>query len=230
MPKFARPNSYTGKQSNQNWTGDTRAANTVEAVAGLSQQLYISPATLAVAIGTLVPDATTTVKGKVALATNAEAVTGTDPAKAIVPASLTARLAAPGTIGGTTPAAASFTSATITTGNITLSAAGKGIIYNPASGSGAASGTVTSNGRVGIVAFTSPSIAGGAVQTLTMANSTITGSGTDIQYSIVGATTGAALSIQSVTNSAGQSVVVVTNGTGATTQTGTITLTFNILN
>ena len=45
MPKFARPNSYTGKQSNQNWTGQTRAATATEAAAGDAEQLYISPAT-----------------------------------------------------------------------------------------------------------------------------------------------------------------------------------------
>lgn len=54
MPKFARPNSYTGKQSNQQWTGSARAANIQEAAAGDSAQLYISPATLAATIGTLV--------------------------------------------------------------------------------------------------------------------------------------------------------------------------------
>lgn len=63
MPKFARPNSYTGKQSNQNWTGDSRAANSVEAAAGLSDQLYISPATLAAAVVAIVPLATPTVPG-----------------------------------------------------------------------------------------------------------------------------------------------------------------------
>lgn len=54
MPKFARPNSYTGKQSTQDWTGDSRAANSQEVAAGVSKQLYISPQTLNAAIGTLV--------------------------------------------------------------------------------------------------------------------------------------------------------------------------------
>lgn len=60
----------------------------------------------------VVPDATTTVEGKVELATSAEAVTGTDTTRAVVPSGLTARLAAPGAIGGTTPAAGSFTTLT----------------------------------------------------------------------------------------------------------------------
>lgn len=46
MPKFPRSNAYTGKQSNPSWTGQTRAANSVEVAAGLSDQLYISPKTL----------------------------------------------------------------------------------------------------------------------------------------------------------------------------------------
>lgn len=44
------------------------------------------------------------VDGIVELATDAETVTGTDTARAVTPANLTARLAAPGAIGGTTPA------------------------------------------------------------------------------------------------------------------------------
>lgn len=125
MPKFARPNSYTGKQSNQQWTGDARSATLAEALAGLSKQVYISPATLAAAGTALVPDATTLIEGKVSLATNAEAVTGTvNTNKAIIPSSLTARLQAPGAIGGTTPAAGSFTVITGTKQNYTSLASG----------------------------------------------------------------------------------------------------------
>jgi hypothetical protein len=63
MPNCARPNSYNGRQSNKYLTGDTRAANSVEAEAGVSEQLYISPATLADAVQALVPLATPTVAG-----------------------------------------------------------------------------------------------------------------------------------------------------------------------
>lgn len=116
MPKFARPNSYTGKQANQNWTGDSRFANLAEALAGASDQLAISPLTMAAAVTGFIPAATTLVAGKTFLATNAQAVTGTETANyAINPGSLTARLAAPGAIGGTTPAAGAFTTLTTTT-------------------------------------------------------------------------------------------------------------------
>jgi len=54
-------------------------------------------------------DASDTNKGVVELATDAEAVTGSDTDRACTPANLTARLAAPGAIGGTTPAAGAFT-------------------------------------------------------------------------------------------------------------------------
>lgn len=75
----------------------------------------------------VVGDSSATAKGVVELATDAETVTGTDTVRATTPANITARLAAPGTIGGTTPGAATFTTLTATTvnafttgGNITL--------------------------------------------------------------------------------------------------------------
>lgn len=54
MPKFARPNSYTGKQSNQNWTGDARSATLAEAISGANAQTYVSPKTLAAVASTIV--------------------------------------------------------------------------------------------------------------------------------------------------------------------------------
>lgn len=67
MPKFARPNSYNGKQGNQNWTGQVRFATEQEAAAADSTELAISPATLASAVGALVPSASATVEGVVYL-------------------------------------------------------------------------------------------------------------------------------------------------------------------
>jgi len=64
-------------------------------------------------------DASATNKGIVEMATDAESVTGSDSARATTPANLTARLATPGNIGGTTAAAASFTTVAAA-GNITL--------------------------------------------------------------------------------------------------------------
>lgn len=61
------------------------------------------------------PTATTTTAGKIEIATDAETVTGTDTARATTAANITAKMAAPGAIGGTTPATGAFT--TIKAGN-----------------------------------------------------------------------------------------------------------------
>ena len=63
----------------------------------------------------IIGDSSATAKGVVELATDAEAVTGTDTARSTTPANLTARLAAPGTIGGTTPGAITGTTITANT-------------------------------------------------------------------------------------------------------------------
>lgn len=63
--------------------------------------------------------ATTSSDGVVRLSTAALAVTGTNTTRVITPSTLTSRLASPGTIGGTTPGAATFTTVGATTGNIT---------------------------------------------------------------------------------------------------------------
>lgn len=62
----------------------------------------------------VIGDSTATAKGVVELATDAETVTGTDTARATTPANVVAKLAAPGTIGGTTPGVATFTTLNIT--------------------------------------------------------------------------------------------------------------------
>jgi len=156
MPKFARPNSYTGKQSNQQWTGDVRASTLPETLAGSSSQLYVSPATLAAAGTALIPAATTLVAGKTFLATNAEAVTGTaNTNKAIIPSSLTARLQAPGAIGGTTPAAGTFTAVNATSIGATTPGSGAFTTLastgasNIASGAGVAAQLGNSTGTLG---------------------------------------------------------------------------------
>jgi len=60
--------------------------------------------------------ATDAIVGGVELATSAEVVTGTDATRVVTPDTLTDKMAAPGAIGGTTPAAGAFT---------TLAASGK---------------------------------------------------------------------------------------------------------
>ena len=61
MPKFNNPTSYSGRQANQNVSGQARFATDAEAATGTSENLLISPATLASAVDDLIPTATTTV-------------------------------------------------------------------------------------------------------------------------------------------------------------------------
>jgi hypothetical protein len=67
----------------------------------------------------IVAAGTDLVAGKLELATDAETVTGSDTARATTPANITAKMAAPGAIGATTPSTGKFTSVE-TTGNIEL--------------------------------------------------------------------------------------------------------------
>lgn len=67
----------------------------------------------------VIGDSTSTAKGVVELATDAETVTGTDTARATTPANITAKMAAPGAIGATTPSTGKFTTVE-TTGNLEL--------------------------------------------------------------------------------------------------------------
>lgn len=126
---------------------------------------------------------------------------------------------------------------TLGTNNVLRADATSGIVSFPfgisrtvATGSGAAGGTVTCNGRTGSITFTGVSIAAAADLTLTMGNTSITGAGTRLKCWMSGATTGSALSVKSVTASANQYVWVITNGTGATTTTANIIFDFEVIN
>lgn len=123
----------------------------------------------------------------------------------------------------------SVTSVTTTTG-FTATTAGAGFTFNANTASGAASGPVVLNSRAGRVVFTSVSIAAGADLTLTMTNSSITSSSTQVIHSIDGATTGSALSVKSITPGSGTIAFVITNGTGATTTTADIGINFLVVN
>ncbi len=144
--------------------------------------------------------------------------------------SVPAAFVAPGSVASTTTLTGG-TGVTATTGNLTASEAGSGLLLTPTVVAAGASPLVA-NGRVGQVTFSGVSIASGATQTFVITNSAITGSGTVILYGMTGATAGSALTIESVTNSAGSSSIVVTNGTSATmvTSTANITFTYLVLN
>ena len=101
-------------------TGASTAPEALSNLGGVGAANNLSDvAVAATAFTNIKQAASTTATGVVELATDAEAVTGSDTTRATTPANVTARLAAPGAIGGTTAAAASFTTVSAA-GNITL--------------------------------------------------------------------------------------------------------------
>ncbi|HOO46202.1 MAG TPA: hypothetical protein PLM29_08235, partial [Deltaproteobacteria bacterium] len=74
--------------------------------------------------GSKVATATDEAQGAVELSTDAESVTGTSDAVVVTPGTLTARLAAPGEIGGTTPAAVNATTISAGAGGFAVDADG----------------------------------------------------------------------------------------------------------
>lgn len=205
MPKFARPNSYTGKQSNQQWTGSVRAANVQEVAAGVSEQLYISPATLATAIATLLPAASETQAGIAEIATTAEVTTGTDDTRIVSPLKLAQRLASPPAIGSGTPAAGTFTSVTATTGNITAT------LGNIVASAGSVSAATTVTAGTSITATLGNITATNGNITATNGNIVRTAAGNKDVYGSVATTTAAgANSAGTVTLVAGEAVIATT--------------------
>lgn len=121
---------------------------------------------------------------------------------------------------------------TATNGNILSSTIDKGVKVTPRIM--AAGGTPqTCNSRHGKVTFNSVSIAGGATQAFTIANSLITAATQVVMVTMHGATTGAALCLSSIVcfdSSANTIIITVNNGTGATTQVADLTFVFWLLN
>jgi len=105
--------TYSAEDASVTNKGVVELATDAETITGTDTARAVTPANLQAKV------ASATAKGIVELATDAEAVTGSDTARATTAANVTARLAAPGAIGGTTAAAASFTTVSAT-GNITL--------------------------------------------------------------------------------------------------------------
>lgn len=147
--------------------------------------------------------------------------TGADPA-------FTGSPSVSGSLTAGTTITATSGNITATSGNFVSSAAGNGIVLN----SGTASGTTTAtlNGRSGQVTITTPTINAGSTFSFALTNSSITGSSTQVLYGLTGGTTGSAITIQSVTNSGSTSTVVVQNASAVTNSTGSLVLTFLVLN
>lgn len=71
--KYESPTAYTGQKATEDRWGTVKIADSVEAADTSNNDVVMTPARISGAIQTLVPDATTSVKGKVELSTNAEA-------------------------------------------------------------------------------------------------------------------------------------------------------------
>lgn len=136
------PNSYDGQPGTQSKMGAVRFATAAEVAAQTALNVAVSPGLVASGV----PDASETVKGKAEIATGAECVTGTDNTRIVSPAGLTSRLAAPGAIGGTTPAAGTFTAVTASTGAITAT------LGNIVSSAGSVSAATTVTAGTNLVA------------------------------------------------------------------------------
>jgi len=167
--------------------------------------------------------------GVVSVSGTANQITSTNTAGAVT-LSLPAVITAPGSLTASTTLTATLGSIIATNGNFVAGTQGTGILLNSAQASGAAASPVVVNGRSGRATFNSVSIAAGADLTLTITNSAITASTTEVMISMSGATTGSALSIKSKIASSGSLAIVVTNGTGATTTTADIQIDFLVLN
>ncbi len=160
----------------------------------------------------------------------ATTVIGTGGTGAVQIGNATGNTAVTGSLTASTTLTATSGAITATNGNLVATAIGTGILLNSNQASGVAASPVVVNGRSGRATFTTVSIAAAADLTLTLTNSAITASTTEVMLSMSGATTGSALSIKSKTASAGSLAIVVTNGTGATTSTADIQIDFLILN
>lgn len=239
------PPGVTGTPTTQ--PASIRAATVAEAAAGTLDNVYISPATAQSAVlldfasppaggfGSTTPRpvaaTTLSVLGAATInVTGAAATTIAGGTGTLALGNATGNTAVTGSLTASTTLVATVGNITATNGNFVSSTAGKGLQFAANTATGVAASPVVLNSRAGQVIFTTVSIAAAADLTLTITNSAVTASTTQVIYSMSGATTGSALSIKSVTNSAGSSAIVVTNGTGATTTTADITLNFIVVN
>lgn len=161
--------------------------------------------------------ATTAQRGTLETSTDAESVTGTSILVAVTPASLTARLAAPGAIGGTTPAAGTFTNLTAN-GTINLNTVGAGITSINTGGTGALNlGNATGNTAVTGSLTTSTTLTAtlGNI-TATNGNLVLTAAGNKMmRTSVASTTTAGANSIGTVVLVGGTATISTTNITGS---------------
>lgn len=92
--------------------GIVELATTAETTTGTDAERAVTPLGLNAVVLAGATDATTASRGIIEISTTAEATAGVDTERAVTPANVASILAAPGAIGGGTPAAGSFTTLT----------------------------------------------------------------------------------------------------------------------
>lgn len=219
------PTAFYIYAGNGNWIQFTDADGPIESVLGTANQVTVTTASN---VATLSLPAAITAPGSLTTTTTLVGGTGITATTGNIAASA-GSVSASATVTGGTGVTATTGNITASAGNLVSAGTGNGISVPVTTGTGAASGTVTCNGRAGSVTFSSVSVAQNADITLTMGNTSITGSSTRCIWSLSGATTNSALTVKSYTPSANQVVWVVTNG-GTATSTANITFDFLVLN
>jgi len=199
----------------------------------VSQISFISNAalanTLTIAYGSSLLGSTTVVgTTNVNITGSGVSTIGTGGTGAVNIGNATGNTAVTGSLTASTTLTATSGAITTTNGNFVASTAGTGLLFNPTTTSGTT--TATLNGRCGKITITTPTINAGATFTFTITNSSVTSSSTQILYGLTGGTTGSAITIQSVTNSASTSAVVIQNASAVTNSTGSLVLTFLVIN
>lgn len=153
----ANPLSYLGSgPASENDPGIVELATAAETIAGISRTLACTPFGVAGLISFGAPAASTTVAGILKTATNGDAAAQLLSNIAIVPSNLPFIMAEPGDIGGTTPAAGTFTTLTfdtiVLTNPLDVSEGGTGLTtitnHGVMLGSGTGAVTATSAGTV----------------------------------------------------------------------------------
>lgn len=110
-----RPLAYMGEpDATTTVEGVMQFATVAETTAGTASNLAVTPLGLAAVAIAGAPAASTTQAGIIEIATNGEAAAQAASNLAIVPSNLPSIFAAPGAIGGSTPAAGNFTTLTMT--------------------------------------------------------------------------------------------------------------------
>ncbi|HTJ53639.1 MAG TPA: hypothetical protein VL443_29495 [Cyclobacteriaceae bacterium] len=144
---MSSPLSYLGTpDASTTVRGKVELATVAECTTGTDNTRAVTPLGLAAVAIAGAPAASTSQPGIIEIATNAEAAAQASGSLALVPSNIPSIMAAAGAIGGTTPAAGSFTDLTASGGTVSLSSSAAGNLT--ATGAGIDMSIVSDAGRV----------------------------------------------------------------------------------